>query len=154
MCSTCFFSTNLTPLPYLYHQIRQNFRISFSLWLCMQWVTNCQAALGCGYSASLKPGSVRLEDWLLSSLHRLVGCSCPESTFPLFRLPGPLLAFRPDFEASVVNSYYVQRELTTVGSTPEKICFCLFVSKLCNCNPLKKSAELLSAFLHHLTSGR
>ena len=57
---------------------------------------------------------------------------------------------------SISCQYYVQRELgnwITVGSTPEKVCFCLFVSKLCDCNPLMKSAELLSALFHHLTPG-
>ena len=153
MCSTCFFSTNQTPLPYLYHQIRQNFRISFFFVVVY--------AMG-----DQLPSSNRM--WIFCLLETRVCKARRPATFISTQFGWVFLswvhissvqvawsiAFRPDFEASVVNSYYVQRELTTVGSTPEKICFCLFVCKLCNCNPLKKSAELLSAFLHHLTSGR
>ena len=121
------------------------------LWLCMQWVTHCQAAIGCGYSASLKPRSVRLEGRLLSSLHSLCGLFLYWVHISPVQLAWSV-APRPDFEASVVNT--MSRESWATGQLldPHQR-RCLLSAKLCDCNPLMKSAELLSAFLHHLTSG-
>ena len=55
----------------LYHQIRQDFRVSISFVVVYPLGDQLPSSIGCGYSASLKPRSVRLEGRLLSSLHSL-----------------------------------------------------------------------------------
>ena len=133
-------------LSYLYHQIRQDFRISFSFVVvyAMGDQFNCQVAVGCGYSASLKPRSVRLEGRLLSPLHSL----CALFLYWVHISPVQLawsVAPQPDFEASVVNT--MSRESWATGQLLDlhqrRSVSASLSAKLCDCNPLMKSAELV-----------
>ena len=122
MCSTWFFSTSQTPLSYLYHQMRQDFRISFSfvvvyamgdplpsgnrmLIFCLLETKVCKAR---------RPAVVISTQfvWVVLVLS------------PHFPCSACLVRCSPTRFWSISCQYYAQRELgnwTTVGSTPEKM---------------------------------
>ena len=140
-----------TPLSYLYHQMRQDFRISFSfvvvyamgdplpsgnrmLIFCLLETKVCKAR------RSAVVFSTQFVWVVLVLSPHFPSSAC---------LAGPLL---PDQILKHQLSILCPESWATGQLLDPYQRRCLLSAKLCDCNPLMKSAELLSAFLH-LTSG-
>ena len=142
-----FFSTSQTPLPYLYHQIWQDFRISFPFMVL--------DAMGDHLPSSNRMWIICLLESKVCKARRLAAfiCGLFLSWFHISHSACLVRCSPTDLEASVVNS--MSRESWATGqllhshrfSTHQRISVsaCPFVRKNCDCNPLMKSAEL---YLH------